>query len=147
MQGQTCGAAVAVSQGKGAIEVGRGAAAVHAAGDSSSILNPAVRYIFFTFIERPLLQVYLYGPAFQGYGFWGGMETEVICNVVTNVSVDHWREHTAECAELVYSRFESYMVVVYAVIYFVTLIQSLVACYRRCTHKRTRVTEQITNTL
>ena len=135
MQDSSCGAVVADQETVDDV-VSRGAAAVHAAGDSSAWLNPAVRYVFFAFVERPLLQVYLYGPSFNGYGCWAGLEPAGICTAVTNVPVDHWREHHTECAELVYHRFESYMVVVYAGMYFTTLAQLATSVWRwfKCRH-------------
>ena len=107
--------------------VQQGSQAVHTAGDKIFVFNPWVRYVFFNIFELPILQLYIYGPSFFGYGFWQGQEPEVICTTLTNVPVSHWNDNPNECGALIYRRFESYMVLIYVVTYIFTLC-SLYGC-------------------
>ena len=112
--------------------MGRGARAVHQAGDKSSMFNPFSRFIFFNFMETPLLQVYLFGPSLGGYGFWQGAELQDICTQLTSVPGRHWDENIDECAALVYNRFEGYLVVFYVVIYIYTIAVVAHGLFSKC---------------
>lgn len=100
----------------------KGTKSIHAIGDSVMVFNPFMRYIFFAIFELPLLQLYLYGPAFAGHGFWQGQEIPVICASITNVPSHHWVMNADECSTLIYKRFESYMVLIYVALYMSVLL-------------------------
>ena len=99
----------------------RGSKAVYAAKDRMFLCAPAIRYIFFVVFELPILQLYISGPSIAGYGFWQGQQPAEICSTLTTVSAKHWQLNPVECGDLIYRRFESFMVLVYVLIYTGTL--------------------------
>jgi hypothetical protein len=124
----------------------KGAQAIHAAGDRAAFLNPVVRYVFFSMLEKPLLQIYLFGPSFGVYGFWQGMPPSHICASMTNVHTPHWDENQDECAMLIFNRFESYMVVCYGLMYIYMAFRLAVTAgdmIRRTCYSCTRQTSVI----
>lgn len=115
-----------------ALIAGRGARAVHSAGDRVFFFNPVIRYIFFSLFELPLLQVYLFGPSLGGYGFWQGQDPDVICSSLTGVPASHWaQEASDECCALIYRRFEAYMVMIYVTFYLGTFLGIYGCCILR----------------
>lgn len=50
----------------------------------------------------PLETLYLHGPSFGGYGFWGGSDMSTICATSTGTEARFWESHNEyECERLV----------------------------------------------
>jgi hypothetical protein len=100
------------------------------ANQSFYIRNPLIHELMFRVIEMPLIALYLHGPQWGGYGFWAGANNEDICATLTAVPAYHWATNEVVCSELIYNKFYSYMIGVYAIIYIGTMISLYMHCVR-----------------
>jgi len=85
--------------------------------------NSLFQDLFRVFIEDPLFELYINGPAFHGVGFWQGKPNEDICAELTSVSSSHWIKDSQECNDIIQRRFFSTVVVIYTAIYFTVLFK------------------------
>jgi hypothetical protein len=92
---------------------------------------PFLNNVIFIILELPLMQLYLQGPAFGGYGFWQNTEPAVICERITNVQHNHWENNLNVCSDLIYQRFASFMLLLYVGMYICTIITLYCVCVFR----------------
>jgi hypothetical protein len=57
--------------------------------------------LFTNYVLGPLYHVYINGPTWAGYGFWGGARDPDICFAISGVSAQHWEANRGQCALLI----------------------------------------------
>ena len=73
-------------------------------------------------IYDPLRVLYFRGPQLWGLGGWAGMSPEDICAQLTSVPAMSWRMHRmSDCWVLLETRFETFAISFWAIIYAVAL--------------------------
>lgn len=72
-------------------------------------------------VLSPLARLYLYGPSLGGWGFWNGMDLSMICAQKTNISLEFWQTHSAECIQLISRHFYGIVVLVETLFYFIIM--------------------------
>ena len=95
----------------------------------NAMVPSLILQVYLLLFEFPLLALYLYGPYANGWLFWGGKELSEICALLTGVSVEHWRRNGDVCQNLIYSRFNSF-VLLFAVACYVCILCAV--AYRCC---------------
>lgn len=78
--------------------------------------------LFCSYILQPLLLLYLHGPSYIG---WHGKSYCDICAEITGYSSDFWRDHPAECEEIIWKEFESFYIFLFTLVYFGSVIYGL----------------------
>lgn len=76
--------------------------------------NAVVKFLwdsYNTLLVNPLLKLYLYGPRFGGWGFWGGKDSNDICAQLTNVPSEFWAANREECFHLITKSFYSFLII------------------------------------
>ena len=101
-------------------------------------LPSMIQYLIDALLEAPLFQLYLSGPSVHSVGFWEGRPKEEICATMTGVPSSHWSVNQSLCEELIMNRFESWMVLLYVVIYGWILLKIVCQVTRLCLPKRHR---------
>lgn len=66
------------------------------------------RSLFDMLLLDRLFHLYLNGPRFSGWGFWGGLAQEDICCEISHVEARFWAAHPTECEYLIMRRFDSF---------------------------------------
>lgn len=87
----------------------------------SVIKNPVIRTFLYLIIELPLMAVYLEGPSVGQFGGWDGRPFYDICATLTNVPSSHWIVSRESCELLIFQRFESFLLLIYFMIYLILL--------------------------
>lgn len=83
--------------------------------------------VFFHVAINPMLQLYLFGPSILG--FWEGQRAEDICNSMTNIPSRHWENNIEECFDLIYRRFNSYVVLMKFMSVVITITGGIFTMY------------------
>jgi len=115
---------------------------VTAIGSQSSIveyLTYHLNKIYYYIIVFPLAKLYLWGPSFGGWGFWGGMDMAEICAQKTTLSSEFWKRNPEECAEIVSKQFYSMTILIETIVYFYLLIQVLVTLCYKCRRNNKKI--------
>lgn len=69
-------------------------------------------------ILTPLIRLYLWGPSWGNWGFWGGMDMSDICSHKTGVDAHFWKHNSEACTQLVAKQFYSITVLLETGMYF-----------------------------
>ena len=72
-------------------------------------------------IKKPLFSLYLNGPSYLSFGFWGGMSEAEICAKETSYSELFWIQNSVDCQEIIASKFNSWFICFEIVVYFFCL--------------------------
>ncbi len=80
---------------------------------------------------QPLVTLYLEGPSFNGYGFWGNQEPADVCSAMTNVPANFWLQNPNECMRTISKRSHSFMVMVRFGLYCLTLLMIVLSVFVR----------------
>ena len=99
------------------------------------------KFVYEILVLSPLRTVYMYGPEFHGFGFWGGRSDAQICAVLTGTAEKFWNSNENECTSLIEQKFYSIQVTVESVVYFTSifyLLKTLSECITRRFRTRRR---------
>lgn len=77
--------------------------------------------LYHTFIVQPLRRLYLFGPSFMQFGFWGGIDQSEICKSVTTYSENFWILNSFQCDDIIEKKFVAFRVSVEIILYFFIL--------------------------
>ena len=77
-----------------------------------------IRWLYESMFIDPLRKLYLFGPGWLQFGFWGGKPEAEICQSLTLFSESFWLDNMKECKDLIHKRFFSFQVSVEIVLYF-----------------------------
>jgi hypothetical protein len=80
---------------------------------------------------NPLVTLYLEGPSFNGYGFWGNQEPADVCSAMTNVPAKFWLQNPNECMRTISKRSHSFVVMVRFGLYCLTLFMLVLSIFVR----------------
>jgi hypothetical protein len=80
---------------------------------------------------RPMHTLYLHGPLFHGYGFWGGQAHEDICAaLMPGTSALFWLAHADQCAAVIDKRLDAFVTASATFLYIYALYKLIhAACF------------------
>ena len=82
-------------------------------------------------ISQPFRYLYRHGPmlviAGVTIGFWDGLPSEEICGIMTQYNAPFWREHLTECEEIIHRKEQSFVVMIYVILYYYLFVLALLA--------------------
>jgi len=81
---------------------------------------------FMAVFGSPLAVLYFHGPAVMQVGFWQGSSAIDICSKVSSLPADFWSLHREDCNELVFTRFENFVVIVAAIYWLLVVLAAIV---------------------
>jgi hypothetical protein len=90
----------------------------------SSLYDLVVRY--------PLFSLYFNGPAVHGFGFWQGLPPETICSSLTGTPEAVWVQMPHDCYDILWRHFNSFHILVQALLYFYIIYKLAVFLYIYC---------------
>lgn len=88
--------------------------------DSSKLIQ-----LYKTFVVKPLARLYLWGPRWGNWGFWGGQTLHDICAQITSVSSDFWIKHPDECLVVISKSFYSLLILFESILYVVFIYKAV----------------------
>lgn len=97
----------------------------------SLLFNPLLTTLLAYVLDRPLLELYMHGPALMGWGFHEGKEHALICAEYTGIPEMHWREAVEECEILIMRKFNALLVSLHFALYLAivcTVVWSICGC-------------------
>ena len=86
-------------------------------------MSSQVLAIYQWVIIRPLRRLYIYGPSFMEYGFWGGRSSSQICQSITTYSEAFWQSNVSACEDIIETKFRAFHITVEIIVYFMLLYQ------------------------
>ena len=98
------------------------------------IMNHILNYYIFLYswiIWMPLIQLYLKGPNFHGYGFWNGKPSIDICSYLTGRSSIKFYEDPEECFQILFTQVDAFLIAIHFVILFTAIYYSFQFVYYR----------------
>lgn len=105
--------------------------------NAQAITRVPARYLYFLYylvFLMPLEKLYLYGPTFRGWGFWGGRKWDDICSELTQVDAEFWHNNKKECANLIERHFFQFVVFIQVVVYFYILYKVFTCIWGETRH-------------
>lgn len=106
--------------------------------------------LFLFLVVMPLFYVYMNGPSLGGYGAWGGKSLPDICSTVTNVDSHYWtssKESMAECEIIVFREFNTFLVGVCSIMYFMIVAKIILSLLKNSSHVYKNVYQGIVHKL
>ena len=89
---------------------------------ASVLFNPIMTTLLAYVLDRPLFELYMFGPALWGYGFHEGKSQSLICAEYTGIAQIHWLDNTQECETLIMRKFNALLVTIHFAIYICVLL-------------------------
>lgn len=87
------------------------------------LFNPVLTTLLSFVLDRPLFELYMFGPSLWGWGFHEGRDHSLICAEYTGVPELHWLSAPIECEALIMRKFNALLVTLHFALYI-----SLVLC-------------------
>lgn len=94
-----------------------------------TIFQYAVKFVLFI-VAKPLLYLYLRGPSCGNWCMWAGTSYVDICAYITGVPSDHWKKNEILCKKLIITRFQSFLVPLYTLVYLFLLLLLLFTTWK-----------------
>lgn len=94
------------------------------------LFNPLFSTLIAYVLDRPLFELYMYGPSLGGYGFHEGKQPSLICAEYTGVPEAHWlqSQNQLECEKLIMRKYNALLVCLHFALYLVTLVAFAWSC-------------------
>lgn len=90
-------------------------------------------YFILIIFGWPIWIIFRHSPSLWGFGGWGGRDNPYICSYYTSTKTSQWTKHPIfekECERLILEQFQSYMIFVAGIFYFVFLLHLYLWCYQ-----------------
>lgn len=81
------------------------------------LFNPILTTLLAFILDRPLYELYMFGPSLWGYGFHEGKEHSLICAEYTGITQTHWIINAVECEALIMRKFNALLITLHFTMY------------------------------
>jgi hypothetical protein len=92
---------------------------------STFLFNPVFTTVLAFVLDRPLFQLFMFGPALWGWGFHEGKEHSLICAEYTGITELHWLQAPYECEALIMRKFNALLVTLHFSLYMTLVLCTL----------------------